>query len=354
MSKLDDKAATDKTPRQIEIIRCPNLPCLFSVKIGERILGDLEDESIWCGTEAEALAKKAELEREYSMSPEYAASLEKQLNAAVSLPVQTRPPAPKFQHDIDCAAVGDICGVCTCGYEEDHPEDELQYNYPDAPAAPVEQAAPPRPLIREVSARLPQSNCYCEPGKCAAPIVQGQQTPCLDPEKAAAIEQARPMPGNEDYEFCDHCGKIRPECDCHPEEFTPSGTYANNWPPDRVAPAPERTQPQLREIAQIVVDRYFMERADFVAKYPERTDQFGEMAQLRDALAEKLTCGWCQQQITHAEIFTHPCLNKPEQPPSRVRCPHCKELTAMPEDGVLDFHVVCEKCGVAFRVRTSQ
>lgn len=39
----------------------------------------------------------------------------------------------KFQHDIDCAAGnGDVNGICTCGYEEDHPEDQYQFASPVA------------------------------------------------------------------------------------------------------------------------------------------------------------------------------------------------------------------------------
>lgn len=40
---------------------------------------------------------------------------------------------------------------------------------------------------------------------------------------------------------------------------------------------------------------------------------------------ERLTCGWCQQTITHAEIFTHPCLNKPAvpEPAAQQECQFC-------------------------------
>jgi hypothetical protein len=29
----------------------------------------------------------------------------------------------KFAHDVDCAYLGGVGGICTCGYEEDHPEE---------------------------------------------------------------------------------------------------------------------------------------------------------------------------------------------------------------------------------------
>jgi hypothetical protein len=39
-------------------------------------------------------------------------------------------------------------------------------------------------LLRNANEPLPDG-CYCKPGKCAAPVIMGRQTPCRDPQKAA-------------------------------------------------------------------------------------------------------------------------------------------------------------------------
>lgn len=49
-----------KVAKKIEVVPCPDMPSMFSVFLdGQRFVGDPEDESIWCGTEAEADAVKS-------------------------------------------------------------------------------------------------------------------------------------------------------------------------------------------------------------------------------------------------------------------------------------------------------
>lgn len=60
----------------------------------------------------------------------------------------------------------------------------------------AEIAAAPKPqrsLLRPVNEPLP-SGCYCQPGKCMAPVVMGRQIPCRDPQKATGIIPAAPAP----------------------------------------------------------------------------------------------------------------------------------------------------------------
>ncbi len=44
---------------------------------------------------------------------------------------------------------------------------------------------PLRSMLRPVNEPLPPG-CYCQPGRCMAPVVMGRQMPCRDPQKAAA------------------------------------------------------------------------------------------------------------------------------------------------------------------------
>ena len=39
-------------------------------------------------------------------------------------------------------------------------------------------------LLRSATTQ-PIQGCYCQPGRCMAPVIMGRQMPCLDPEKAA-------------------------------------------------------------------------------------------------------------------------------------------------------------------------
>lgn len=47
--------------------------------------------------------------------------------------------------------------------------------------------------------------CNCEPGRCAAPVISGRQTPCRDPEKART--ESGPCDDCPGAQFCDY-----PEC----------------------------------------------------------------------------------------------------------------------------------------------
>lgn len=57
---------------------------------------------------------------------------------------------------------------------------ETALTTPEPPASP--QAGS---LLRPVNEPLP-AGCYCQPGRCMAPVIMGRQMPCRDPEKAAA------------------------------------------------------------------------------------------------------------------------------------------------------------------------
>lgn len=68
MSKIDDKAAT---PSQIAVVPCPwcsMVMMAYGLSVNGQMLLAHDDGGHWCGTESEALAKKAELERESKMS----------------------------------------------------------------------------------------------------------------------------------------------------------------------------------------------------------------------------------------------------------------------------------------------
>lgn len=49
----------------------------------------------------------------------------------------------------------------------------------------------PNSLLRPAS-KLAPAGCHCKPGRCAAPVVMGQQVPCRDPEKAAMAPEVKP------------------------------------------------------------------------------------------------------------------------------------------------------------------
>jgi hypothetical protein len=47
-------------------------------------------------------------------------------------------------------------------------------------------------LLHQPNEPLPEG-CYCQPGRCMAPVIMGRQTPCRDPIKAA-LREALPKP----------------------------------------------------------------------------------------------------------------------------------------------------------------
>jgi hypothetical protein len=55
----------------------------------------------------------------------------------------------------------------------------------DVPFEPLRSKSKARALLRPVNEPLPPG-CYCQPGRCMAPVVMGRQMPCRDPQKAAA------------------------------------------------------------------------------------------------------------------------------------------------------------------------
>lgn len=46
-----------------------------------------------------------------------------------------------------------------------------------------------RPAISATNPLPP--GCYCKPGRCAAPVIMGRQTPCRDPEKRDGTDKGR-------------------------------------------------------------------------------------------------------------------------------------------------------------------
>ena len=59
---------------------------------------------------------------------------------------------------------------------------DWQLNHPAARPSGDGQPA----LLHKPNDPLPEG-CFCQPGKCAAPVIMGRQMPCPDPQKAAGI-----------------------------------------------------------------------------------------------------------------------------------------------------------------------
>ncbi len=96
------------------------------------------------------------------------------------------------------------CRLSDCFTELEALARKVDWNYMTALAAlkSVRSGSPSLPSVepaaatnRESSLLRPPSRhapdgCYCQPGRCSAPIIMGGQMPCRDPQKAsAAIRQ---------------------------------------------------------------------------------------------------------------------------------------------------------------------
>jgi len=84
---------------------------------------------------------------------------------------------------------------------------------PSQPAEPVAQAVIGKSLLRKVDEPLPKG-CYCKPGKCAAPVIMGRQTPCRDPAKAAGQPSPAAEQAAQAEMICSKCGTDRFKAPC--------------------------------------------------------------------------------------------------------------------------------------------
>lgn len=224
---------TDKTPSQISVVPC-------AVHFGGYIVSEQTADfqrQLWpdwimkatcCGTEAEALAKKTELERgeipqsgtsnaEASGSIRASAGSWYKEPAAAPLPAQTRPAIT------ECSNCGE--DLMTVGHFYDKTSKSMVcMRKPAKNPEPIEQAAPPRPLVKACCTQCGGVWLY-DPAErfgiarelclsCEAATEREPQRSEVKPnetqsQKAAAIEQARPPIRTH---IVDAMGKCLPDC----------------------------------------------------------------------------------------------------------------------------------------------